>query len=93
MKLERRKAGFLLFFFLGTNNKAAQRSMAECKLQLVLFRYSCYRCSLIHLVIDYVFNEEGELNRIRPNTAVLTLINVGVRDQGKIPEAFRGSKT
>lgn len=88
--LGRRKTHASLF--LGTNNEAAHPSMAECKLWLVLRHSGCYRCSFLHLVIDFVFNKERELKRTRPNTAVLMLINMGNRDKRKIPETFRGNK-
>lgn len=77
-RLSERKACSSLF--LGTNNKGALPSMVEFKLWLVLRHRGCYRCSFVHLIIEYVFNNRKELNRARHNTAVLMLINVWVTE-------------
>lgn len=79
--------------FLGTNNLAAHLSLVEFKLRLVTHQSGCYRCSFIHLLIDFVFDKEQKLNRSRPNTAALMLINATRRDQRKIPGTFRGNNT
>lgn len=51
MRLKHLSEGRLASLFLGTNNKAAQLSIAEYEQRLVLHHNGCYRCSFLHPII------------------------------------------